>query len=613
MQSLHWKAMEESSGQGEVSLLMPHSKRRKLNDSSDANDTHKTNPDDPTDADHTHPSATNPDSVIGVSAVVGEIPAAASREVAVGISAFLRPDPQFSLRGSFKARITDFAVNEIGMDGHVVELTDGESLPAPDAPPPDSDSLSVSSWDELVPQLSLPPTLTLEMQSLVSGSRQQSSEILIDVSHLDKNGRRLLHQSIRKFWTDLSSVTRDNLIVVTQGGSSTRQQSSQRGGYDWPQHRPKYLRAVLRKWNRDTTDVVHELCKIMRVRANLFSFAGTKDKRGVTTQLVTAFKVSAERLKGLSGRLKGVTFGNFSYVDTALGLGDLKGNRFSIILRNISLLDSLENTRQALQTVCASVSQKGFINYFGLQRFGTGRIPTHHVGRALLKQDWKLAVDLVMLPRGGESDDVERARAAYAAAPLEIGMHLNAFPRKLTIERLILETLQKSGATGYLNAIQALPRPTRLLYLHAYQSYVWNAVATERVRKGPLHPIPGDMIFEERAASGTDDEVPCPVHVLLDEEDIQTRRVQFEQLVLPLPGHQVQYPTNYSRDVYTEIMAADDLDPLQMKRKISDFSLPGSYRLLIQMPMDLKWFVSPPLREKQKVLLFINTCFRSGT
>lgn len=28
-----------------------------------------------------------------------------------------------------------------------------------------------------------------------------------------------------------------------------------------------------------------------------------------------------------------------------------------------------------------SLKQKGFLNYFGMQRFGTSIIPTHHIGR----------------------------------------------------------------------------------------------------------------------------------------------------------------------------------------------------------------------------------------
>jgi hypothetical protein len=33
-----------------------------------------------------------------------------------------------------------------------------------------------------------------------------------------------------------------------------------------------------------------------------------------------------------------------------------------------------------IAAACESLKQRGFINYFGLQRFGTGGSPTHKVG-----------------------------------------------------------------------------------------------------------------------------------------------------------------------------------------------------------------------------------------
>lgn len=39
------------------------------------------------------------------------------------------------------------------------------------------------------------------------------------------------------------------------------------------------------------------------------------------------------------------------------------------------------------------------------------------------------------------------------------------------------------------------------MYVHAYQSYVWNAVVSERIRTyGVDKPIPGDLVFDNPPA-----------------------------------------------------------------------------------------------------------------
>lgn len=36
------------------------------------------------------------------------------------------------------------------------------------------------------------------------------------------------------------------------------------------------------------------------------------------------------------------------------------------------------------------------------QRFGSGSVPTHLIGAALFRGEWKLAVDMILDPRDGD-------------------------------------------------------------------------------------------------------------------------------------------------------------------------------------------------------------------
>jgi tRNA pseudouridine13 synthase len=90
--------------------------------------------------------------------------------------------------------------------------------------------------------------------------------------------------------------------------------------------------------------------------------------------------------------LIGIRLGNFSYVDKPLKLGDLSGNRFTITIRNISGSDAV------VASAMASLQQYGFINYFGVQRFGTSSVPTHSIGKALLQVLPWLQFNYVIFP-----------------------------------------------------------------------------------------------------------------------------------------------------------------------------------------------------------------------
>ena len=122
--------------------------------------------------------------------------------------------------------------------------------------------------------------------------------------------------------------------------------------------------------------------------------------------------VTAERLKVSIHKLRnfrGVFVGNFCYKSTGLELGDLGGNHFAIALRNIKPNEK-ENVTKALE----SLQTNGFINYFGLQRFGTvAAIKTSDVGLALIKSKWADAVELLLRPRPNEDTKTARGRAFW--------------------------------------------------------------------------------------------------------------------------------------------------------------------------------------------------------
>lgn len=128
--------------------------------------------------------------------------------------------------------------------------------------------------------------------------------------------------------------------------------------------------------------------------------------------MVSIQAVTAERLKAAFSRLpqfRNLFIGNFSYKRTGLELGDLGGNHFTIALRNIEP-GALEIATKALD----GLEERGFVNYFGLQRFGTVEsVKTSDIGLAMIKSQWTKAAEMILQPRPNEECKVARGRAFW--------------------------------------------------------------------------------------------------------------------------------------------------------------------------------------------------------
>lgn len=88
--------------------------------------------------------------------------------------------------------------------------------------------------------------------------------------------------------------------------------------------------------------------------------------------------VRAEQLQSLNSSLRNLCLGNFKYCKEPLKLGSLSGNHFVITLR------SIVGDHSKIEESLESLKVNGFINYFGLQRFGTTSVSTHAIGKFIV-------------------------------------------------------------------------------------------------------------------------------------------------------------------------------------------------------------------------------------
>lgn len=104
-----------------------------------------------------------------------------------------------------------------------------------------------------------------------------------------------------------------------------------------PALRKKYVYFTLFKSNLDTMGALFKLSKLTGINNKLFSSAGLKDKRGVTTQKISVYNTDVSYLKRFyehAGKNREMWIADFEEnMDVDIGVGDLWGNQFGLILR----------------------------------------------------------------------------------------------------------------------------------------------------------------------------------------------------------------------------------------------------------------------------------------
>ena len=201
-----------------------------------------------------------------------------------------------------------------------------------------------------------------------------------------------------------------------------------------------YTYFLLRKKNRNTLDVIKQLAHLLHISEKQIGFAGGKDNHAITQQVCSIQRVGKEKLERLS--IPDVEISIIGYGNTPISLGDLDGNQFEIVVRNL--------TKEKIDVV------HYFPNYFDEQRFSTNNVK---IGKALLRKNFKEAAILLDNPL--------------------CQTHLKDYP---------------NDAVG---ALKKLPIRLLRLYVNSYQSYIWNETLALYLRKS------GKIVQELSYSCGT--------------------------------------------------------------------------------------------------------------
>ena len=491
------------------------------------------------------------------------------------------------LSGEFKSRVEDFMVTEIYKLGIECQL---KSFDIPDL------LVEEEKEEENVFQ---PVELSEEIVAGLNKVLSKDLQSFFIPASDNKEERTSLHKSIGYFNDSLSSETtkdgNDSVIKVSlkrRSGFGNRDKRSDRNNH--------YLHFTILKWNITTGDAVLRLAKQLNIKPKNLSYAGLKDKRGITSQRMCCRFLEPKRLVGInkaffqanSSSTDAVVYknsfimGDFEFSKNGISLGDLCANRFSIVLR-----DCQETTPENLENIKNSLLKNGFLNYFGLQRFGNNG-DTHEVGKHILRKDYQSAVELILTPNDNTKKDVVAALNHYKATG-DAAAALAMLSYKASIEGMIFSALAKEP-NNFKQALKRLHHKQQTLYTHAYQSYVWNNLVSRRIKTHGTAVLAGDLVYECVEENKGD------VRILKKEE---LSNYHLSDVLLPLPGYDVQLPENSSTGFINEILEEDGMSIEDFKgSQGKEFNVGGCYRNILFKPSEFEANIVKYREENEKLV-----------
>ncbi|RXK48569.1 tRNA pseudouridine(13) synthase TruD [Halorientalis pallida] len=351
------------------------------------------------------------------------------------------------------------------------------------------------------------------------------------------------------------------------------------------------LRATLSGW--DTNDFASALSNALESSRERISWAGTKDKHAVTTQLFSVVDADPETTADVT--LSDADIDVLGRTGRPIFFGDLAGNAFEVTVRDPERPDLVDAITGDLRAFGGAVGEDspgddegpvtvGVPNYFGQQRFGSHRPITHEVGLEVVRGNWEAAVlAYVGRPSEREPEETRTARERVeevAADSRDWQAALDAMPGYLNYERAMLHELVDRDADepeDFRAALETMPSNLQQLVVNAAQSYVFNRILSARLaRDMPFdRPVAGDVVCFTDSDAPAELTVPDTDRIQrVDENRVDTVTRHCERgrafVTAPLVGTETELGDGEPGEIEREVLDEVGIEP-------ADFDLPGEF------------------------------------
>ena len=224
---------------------------------------------------------------------------------------------------------------------------------------------------------------------------------------------------------------------------------------------------ILEKTELDTFEAIHLISKKINVPLFEIGYAGLKDKHAVTRQYISIPAHYSIQFQN-TDKFKLFFVG---YFDNKIQIGDLKGNNFLIVVRDIKF-KKIDSVYEKIK----NVSLFGVPNYFDSQRFGSV-FNNEFIGKYLIKKNYEFAVK-IFLTRYLKSENFTVKNEKRKI------LENWSKPENIAVKNKVFSKVIKEYLTSrsWLEAYKKIPDNIREMHVNAYQSYLWNECIKEVLR-----------------------------------------------------------------------------------------------------------------------------------
>ena len=321
----------------------------------------------------------------------------------------------------------------------------------------------------------------------------------------------------------------------------------------------EHLYLWIEKAGITTRDLLNQLSRGLKLTDRELGYAGLKDARALTRQMISIPATAAARLDAL--QLHKARILSTNRHGNKLRLGHLAGNHFTIRLREVH-----PRAADRARAILEVLRQRGVPNRFGEQRYGVlGN--SARLGLLLVGGDYPaFCRELLGDPDEIRNPDWRAAASAFRSGNLQ--QCLAALPQRMRDERRLIRSLLEGKSVQ--NAVYSLPRSMLRLFLSACQSQLFDQLLEQRLQHLALLED-GDIAYKH--ANGACFRVDSATQE-------QERADQFEiSPTAPLFGHKVMLASGAPGERETALLDNSGLN-LDSWNLGTGLTMPGERRPL---------------------------------